>query len=92
MTDAIAVIVHNMRGYDTHLIVWQIGQIAKNHTHTNKKGEEQLKNMNAIPNDVEKYMDFMLCNHFTFIDSFQFMSLRLHLHLLIDNALAPSQC
>ena len=31
-------------------------------------------NINAIPNNMEKYMAFMLGNHPTFIDSFQFMS------------------
>ena len=30
--------------------------------------------INAIPNNTEKYMAFMLGNHLTFIDSFQFMS------------------
>ena len=30
--------------------------------------------INAIPNNMEKYMAFMLGNHLTFIDSFQFMS------------------
>ena len=52
----------------------QIGEIAKKHAYTNKKGEKQELNINAIPNNMEKYMAFMLCNHFTFIDSFQFMS------------------
>ena len=31
-------------------------------------------NINAIPNNMEKYMAFILGNHLTFIDSFQFMS------------------
>ena len=31
-------------------------------------------NINAIPNNMEKYMAFMLDEHITFIDSFQFMS------------------
>ena len=31
-------------------------------------------NINAIPNNMEKYMAFMLGNHLTFIDIFQFMS------------------
>ena len=31
-------------------------------------------NINAIPNNMEKYMAFMIGNHLTFIDSFQFMS------------------
>ena len=30
--------------------------------------------INVIPNNIEKYMAFMLGNHLTFIDSFQFMS------------------
>ena len=52
----------------------QIGGIAKKHAYTNKKGEKQDLNINAIPNNMEKYMAFMLGNHLTFIDSFQFMS------------------
>ena len=39
-----------------------------------KKGERQNLNINAISNNMEKYMAFMLGNHLTFIDSFQFMS------------------
>ena len=52
----------------------QIGEIAKKHACTNKKGEKQDLNINAIPDNMEKYMAFMLGNHLTFIDSFQFMS------------------
>ena len=43
-----------------------------------KKGEKQDLNINAIPNNMETYMAFMLGNHLTFIDSFQFMSSSLH--------------
>ena len=39
-----------------------------------KKEKSQFLNINAIPNNMEKYMAFMLGNHLTFIDSFQFMS------------------
>ena len=46
----------------------------KKHTYKNKKGEEIQMNINAIPNNMEKHMAFMLGNHLTFIDSFQFMS------------------
>ena len=70
----IPVIFHNLRGYDSHFIMQQIGQIAKKHAYMNKKGNEQPLNINAIPNNMEKYMAFMLGNHLTFIDSFQFMS------------------
>ena len=55
----------------------EIGEIVNKHTHTNKKGEKCQMNINAIPNNMEKYMAFMLGNHLTFIDSFQFMSSRL---------------
>ena len=52
----------------------EIGAIVKNHTYKNKKGEVIEMDINAIPNNMEKYMAFMLGNHLTFIDSFQFMS------------------
>ena len=52
----------------------QIGEIAKKRAYTNKKGGKQDLNINAIPNNMEKYMAFMLGNNLTFIDSFQFMS------------------
>ena len=52
----------------------QIGEIVKKHTYKNKKGEEKQMNINAIPNNMEKYMSFMLGNHLVFLDSFQFMS------------------
>ena len=70
----ILVIFHNLRGYDSHFIMQEIGAIVKTHTYKNKKGEEKQMNINAIPNNMEKYMAFMLGNHLTFIDSFQFMS------------------
>ena len=52
----------------------QIGKIAKNYAYKNKKGKEQPLKINAIPNNMEKYMAFMLGNHLTFIDNFQFIS------------------
>ena len=70
----IPVIFHNFRLYDGSFIMQQIGEIAKKHAYTNKKGEKQDLNISAIPNNMEKYMAFMLGNHLTFIDSFQFMS------------------
>ena len=70
----IPVIFYNLRGYDSHFIVQQIGEIANKHGYTNIKGEKQDLNINAIPNNMEKYKAFMLGNHLTFIDSFQFMS------------------
>ena len=52
----------------------RFGQIAKNYTYKNKKGEKCQMNINSIPYNMEKYMAFMHGNHLTFIDSFQFMS------------------
>ena len=70
----IPVIFHNLRGYDSHFMMQWIGEIANKHGYTNKKGEKQDLNINAILNNMEKYMAFMLGNHLTFINSFQFMS------------------
>ena len=70
----IPVIFHNLQGYDSHFIMQQIGEIANKYAHKSKKGKEQPLLINAIPNNMEKYMAFMLGNHLTFIDSFQFMS------------------
>ena len=86
----IPVIFHNLRGYDSHFIMQQIGEIAKKHAYTNKKGEKQDLNINAIPNNMEKYMAFMLGNNLTFIDSFQFMSSSLD--KLVENVTKCGKC
>ena len=70
----IPVIFHFLRGYDSHFIMQQIGEIAKKHAYKNKRGEECHMNINCIPNNMEKYLAFMLGNHLVFLDSFQFMS------------------
>ena len=69
----IPVIFHNLRGYDSQFIMQQIGEIANMYAYREKKGKEQPLTINAIPNNMEKYMAFMLGNHLTFINSFQFM-------------------
>ena len=69
----IPVIFHNLRGYDSHFIMQEIGAIVNKHAYT-KNGKEIKMNINAIPNNMEKYMAFMLGKHLTFLDSFQFMS------------------
>ena len=73
----IPVFFHNLRGYDSHFIMQQIGEIAKKHAYTNKRGEECHMNINCIPNNMEKYMAFMLGKHLTFLDSYQFMNFSL---------------
>ena len=70
----IPVIFHNLRGYDSHFIMQEIGAIVKDYEYTNKNGKKCQMNINVIPNNMEKYMAFMLGNHLTFLDSFQFMS------------------
>ena len=62
----VPVIFYNLRGYDSHFIMQQIGKIAK-------RGQNEM-NINVIPNNMEKYMAFLLGRHLTFLDSFQFMS------------------
>ena len=58
----IPVVFHNLRGYDSHLILSKIGKLMNDKTY-----------MRCIPNNMEKYMSFNM-NRFTFIDSYQFMS------------------
>ena len=70
----IPVIFHNLRGYDSHLIMTEIGSIVKKHTYKDSKGREVEMQIAVIPNNMEKYMSFMLGNHLVFLDSFQFMS------------------
>ena len=86
----IPVIFHNLRGYDSHFIMQEIGEIVKKHTYTNKKGEKCQMNINAIPNNMETYMAFMLGNHLVFLDSFQFMSSSLD--KLVNNITKCGKC
>ena len=65
----IPVIFHNLRNYDSKFIMQQIGKIAKKHVYKDKKGKEHPLKINVIPNNMEKYMAFMLGNHLNFIDS-----------------------
>ena len=55
----IPVVLHNLRGYDSHLILQNI--------------DERIKEIVCIPNNEEKYMSFTL-GKLRFIDSFQFMT------------------
>ena len=68
----------------------QIGKLAKNHAYIDKKGKEQPLKINAIPNNMEKYMAFMLGNHLNFIDSFRFMSSSLD--NLVENVTKCGKC
>ena len=70
----IPVIFHNLKGYDSHFIMQEIGKIANKHAYFDKSGKKTPLSINCIPNNMEKYMAFMLGSHLNFIDSFQFMS------------------
>src|SRR5271156_3858794 len=75
LTRKIPVVFHNLRGYDSHILMQELGRF-------NKK-------INIIPNNMEKYMSFSVGTEYeyqqndkiikgtnfnlTFIDSFQFM-------------------
>ena len=56
----IPVILHNLKKYDSHLIMQELGKF-------------NLK-LNVIPNGLEKYMTFSVNNKLSFVDSFQFLS------------------
>ena len=56
----IPVVFHNLKNYDSHLIMQELGKF-------------NLK-INVIPNGLEKYMSFSVNNNLSFIDNFQFVS------------------
>ena len=60
LTDKIPVIFHNLKEYDSHLIMQEIGKFEPN--------------INVIPNNLEKYTAFFLGNNLKFINSLQFMN------------------
>ena len=74
-TGRIPVILHNLRGYDSHLIMQGLGKLKD-------------KKINCIPNNTEKYISFSIDN-LDFIDSLQFMNAsldKLVLNLAKDGA------
>ena len=60
----VPVIFHNLCGYDSHFIMQEIGSI----------GKSNKMSINCIPNNMEKYMAFMLGKYLVFLDSFQFVA------------------
>ena len=60
MTRKIPVIFHNLRGYDSHLI---IKEISKSHV-----------KLSIIPNGLEKYMAFTINRNLVFIGSVNFLN------------------
>ena len=60
LTKKVPVIFHNLKGYDSHLIMQKIG-----------KSDVKIS---VIPNGLEKYMAFTINSNLVFIDSMQFMN------------------
>ena len=60
----IPVVFHNLKNYDSHLIMQELGNF--NHK------------LNVIPTVLEKYMSFTINNKLSLIDSFQFISSSLY--------------
>ena len=56
----IAIVFHNLKNYDSHLIMQDLGKF-------------NLK-ISVILNGLEKYMSFTINNELIFMDSFQFIS------------------
>ena len=77
ITSKIPVVFHNLKGYDSHFIMQEIGEIVKKNSYVDEEGKKHEMDINVIPNNMEKYMAFMLGYNLLFIDSFQFMSLSL---------------
>ena len=60
LTKKVSVIFHDLKGYDSHLIMQEIGKF---------DGK-----ISVIPNGLEKYMAFTINKNLFFIDSMQFMN------------------
>ena len=60
MTKNVPVIVHNLRGYDNHLIMQEI--------------DKSDVGVSVIPNVLEKCMAFIIYNNLVFIYTMQFMN------------------
>ena len=60
MTKNVPVIFHNLKGYDSHLIMQEINKFDVS--------------VSDIPNGLEKYLPFTINNNLLFNDSMQFMN------------------
>ena len=67
----IPVVFHNLKVYDSHLIMQEISKIEENNESEKLKGYNMHK-FSCIPNNAEKYINFNL-GHLRFIDSVQFL-------------------
>ena len=60
ITNRVPIIFHNLRGYNSHLIIKELGNLNVD--------------VSVIPNGLEKYMSFIVDKNLVFTDSMQFMN------------------
>ena len=60
LNQKIPITFHNLKNYDSHLIMQELGKF-------------NLK-ISVVPNELEEYMSFTTNNQLSFVDSFQFLS------------------
>jgi len=83
----IPIFFHNLRGYNGHIIMQEIGKFTKENpitkkakwvfkgmTDAGKKIWERKPGINVIPLNTEKYIAFTLGKHLIFLDSLQFLN------------------
>ena len=70
------VVFHNLRGYDSHFLIANLGKGAYKQNYVDRNGQMRTKvvgGVSVIANNMERFMSFTW-NRFRFIDSAQFLS------------------
>ena len=67
----IPVVFHNLKGYDSHFIINELGELIKKEE--SKDSKKEVIKVSVIAQNAEKYMAFYIGKHLAFIDSFAYM-------------------